>query len=67
MAQVTVTVNGQNVKEYTSAEHSREIADFYRSEMRTMGRVAARHVTTSTKMRNVSKVEETGNGHIRCA
>jgi hypothetical protein len=67
MAQVTVTVNGQSVKQYTSAEQNREIADFYRNEMRTMGRVSARHITTSTKMRNVSKVEETGNGHIRCA
>ena len=62
MAQMK-TVNQQKVSSFSS----KDVAEFVRGEMKVMHRVAANHIVTSTKMKNVSKVEETGNGHIRCA
>ena len=64
---VTVTVNSRPVVEYVRQEISKEIQDFYRSELRGMGRVSRRQILSGPSTRNVSKVEQLGNGSIRCA
>ena len=65
-AQVTVTVNGQSVEKFVSQEKSKEIQSFLFSEIRSM-RFATRRHMTSNNNRNASKVEQLGNGSIRCA
>jgi len=66
-AQVIVTVNGQPVEQYVSQQRSREISDFFYSEIRGMRRVSARHISSAPSTKNQSKVEQLGNGSIRCA
>ena len=64
-AQVTVSVNGQSVQQFVSQQRSKEISKFFFSEIRSLSRSVRRPITSNNSSH--SKVEQLGNGSIRCA
>lgn len=63
-----ITVNGQTLKQYIreteSEEKSREIQEFLRFEIRSMGRIGRHHIISSQPARNVNRPVYKADGRV---
>lgn len=59
-----ITVNGKPLEEHLSDEKSREIQEFLRFELRSMGRIGRRHIISAQPQRNVSRPKYQADGRV---